>query len=355
MKIQYTNTPNGYNEIRNFIKPLQGKVIFLRKQDLFQILLNLRFLLTKKGYHPLFKGLFFNPFLNPEKRFWFFNTILIGRNPWQVTFETTIPRLGKAPKWLYKLAVKQLKKPNCQKIYALSQCAYYLQKKYLEKHWPKHAQTIISKMCVKYPYQEPLIDKYEDKPLHSSKIVFTLTGADFFRKGGMEVLNAFDQLIPKYPQLHLNIISSLNYGDYATHTTIDDQKAAKRIIAKFPGNITHYPSLPNEKVLEIYKASHIGLLPTWADSFGYSVLEAQAAGCPCITTNIRALPEINDNETGWVIELNEKGYIPENRDNLSHQITELIKKIITEDTSQIKSKGISALNKIKKKFNTQYN
>lgn len=51
------------------------------------------------------------------------------------------------------------------------------------------------------------------------------------------------------------------------------------------------------------KKSHIGLLPTYADTYGYSVLEFQAAGCPVITTNIRALTEINDNNVGWIIEI----------------------------------------------------
>lgn len=342
MKIQYTNYPNGYAEIRNFIAPLKKEVTFKRRRDLFQLLLNSWFRLTGKGYQPFFKGLFFNPFINSKDQFRFFNTILIGRNPWQVTFETTIPRLGDAPNWLYKLAVKQLAQKNCQHIYALSQCAYNMQKEYMEKHWPDYAPFIISKMSVKHPYQAPLINKYEDKPLNPSKIVFTLTGADFFRKGGMEVLKAFDQLIPQYPQLHLNIISSLKFGDYATHTTEADQKEAKKIIAKYPDNITHYQSLPNEKVLELYKASHVGLLPTWADTYGYSVLEAQAAGCPCITTNIRALPEINNDEIGWMINIKNLKYNNETKHFMVNSLILIIKQII-DDISIINKKGIKAL------------
>ncbi|MDI3521542.1 MAG: hypothetical protein PWR04_1530 [Anaerophaga sp.] len=303
MKVCYNNYPNGYPEIRNFIKPNEGKIEFRRCRDLFSLLLALVHKFTGKGYRPFLKGLFFNPFISEKKEFNFFNTILIGNNPYEVTFETTLPRLGNVSFFWYKMAVKQLAKPNCRSIFAMSQCAYNLQKEYMEKNHPRYATPILNKMKVRHPYQEPLIESYEAKMLPADKIVFTLTGADFFRKGGMEVLKAFDQLIPKHHQLQLNIISSLNFGDYATHTTIDDQIEAKRIIAKYPENITHYPSLPNNEVLEIYKQSHIGLLPTWADSYGYSVLEAQAAGCPCITTDIRALPEINNDEIGWVINL----------------------------------------------------
>jgi glycosyltransferase involved in cell wall biosynthesis len=37
------------------------------------------------------------------------------------------------------------------------------------------------------------------------------------------------------------------------------------------------------------------------DFGGSSLLEFQACGCPVISTDVRALPEINDNETGWRI------------------------------------------------------
>lgn len=348
MHTQYTNNPNGYAERRNFISPLEGKVEFKRHRDFFQLLLSLWFKLTGKGYQPLFKGLFYNPFVDKNDEFHFFNTILIGKNKWQVTFETTLPRLGTAPKWLYKLAAKQLARPNCIRILALSQCAYDLQVKYLRNYWPRDAGKIINKMVVKHPYQPVLIEKYEDKPLDDSKIIFTMTGADFFRKGGGEVLKVFDNLIPEYPQLHLNIISSLNYGDYATHTTHEDKELAKQVIAKYPDNITHYSYLPNHKVLEIYKASHIGLLPTWADSYGYSVLEAQAAGCPCITTNIRAMPEINNDRIGWILDIKNVKYDKNGRESMIVQLQTIIEQVIANGKDDIKNKGIRAIERIKK-------
>lgn len=347
MKIQYTNNPHGYAEIRNFIKPNKGKIEFRRYRDLFSMLLAIVYKLTGKGYRPFLKGLFYNPFISKQKEFKFFNTILIGNNPYEVTFETTLPRLGNASSFWYKMAVKQMAKPNCRRIFAISQCAYNLQKTYLEKNHPNYATAILNKMQVRHPYQEPLINSYDEKKLSANKNVFTLTGADFFRKGGMEVLKAFDQLIPDHPQLHLNIISSLNYGDYATHTTIDDQNEAKRIIAKYPKNIIHYTSLPNNEVLEIYKQSHIGLLPTWADSYGYSVLEAQAAGCPCITTNIRVLPEINNDEIGWVVELMDKEYNKKSHNQMIISIVKIISNIVAQPKI-IRIKGENAIKRIKK-------
>lgn len=53
------------------------------------------------------------------------------------------------------------------------------------------------------------------------------------------------------------------------------------------------------------KQCHIGLLPTFGDTFGFSVLEMQACGCPVITSNNYALPEINNKEIGWICDIQE--------------------------------------------------
>ena len=291
------NNPTGYAEKRNF-----HDLKLVHAKDLFYYLNVIMHKTTGIGYNPFFKGLFFYP-KDQKSKAVFFNSINLGSNPWEVTFETTIPRLGNAHKLFYDIAVKQLVKDNCEKIIAISQCAYDMQINYIENKYPQYLEKIKSKMIVKLPYQEKYITDYSQKELPKDKIVFTLVGADFFRKGGREVLQVFDKLIPDNPKLHLNIVSSMQYGDYATHTTKQDLEEAIRVINKYPENITHYQSLPNTEVIELFKKSHIGLLPTWADSFGYSVLEAQACGCPVITTDIRALPEINNNDIGWVIEV----------------------------------------------------
>ena len=62
-----------------------------------------------------------------------------------------------------------------------------------------------------------------------------------------------------------------------------------------------FSNIPNTKVINIIKNCDVGLLPTWFDTYGYSVLEMQACGLPVITTNIRALPEINNQ--GWLLRL----------------------------------------------------
>jgi glycosyltransferase involved in cell wall biosynthesis len=299
MKI-INNDPEAYPEKRNiclfdstFIKP---------KGDVFSFGNKLIHKLTGKGYNIFYKGLFYSV-IDQKTPCHFFNSINLGKNPWMVTFETIVPRLGTVNRFWYNWGLNQLQKENCKRIIALSHCSYKKQLNYVKLNKPEYLDAIAAKMIVMHPPQEVLIDSFESKKNDESKIVFTLIGSDFFRKGGREVLAVFEKLLPEFSQLELIIISSLDFNDYATRATIDDYNKAVSIINKFPDHIIHYKRLPNSEVLEILKKSDVGLLPTWADTFGYSVLESQAAGCPVISTNIRALPEINNDTIGWIIKV----------------------------------------------------
>ena len=124
--------------------------------------------------------------------------------------------------------------------------------------------------------------------------------------------------------------------------------------------ITHYPSLPNEQVLALMVGAHVGLLPTYADTYGMSVLECQAHGTPVITTNVRALPEMNDEHAGWLIEvprddLGEGQYtMPEQRALLSASIEAGLERVLHEifaDRASLRRKGTAALEKIEREHN----
>lgn len=299
MKI-INNNPAGYAELRNII--VFGTENVKYADDIFSLGNKLKHKLTGKAYNIFYKGLFYS-IKDSHTPAHLFNSINLGKNPWIVTFETVLPRLGNAGRFWNNLAIKQLTKPNCKKIIALSQCTFNRQIAYMENLFPQYCEAIRKKMIVMHPPQPLLVNSYDQKKISFDDIVFTIVGADFFRKGGREILNVFNKLIPQFPELKLNIVSALNFGDYASRTTLQDYQSAMRIIEKFPENIFYFRSLSNDKVLELLKASSVGLLPSWGDTYGYSVLEAQAAGCPVITTNIRAFPEINDNDCGWVIKV----------------------------------------------------
>jgi glycosyltransferase involved in cell wall biosynthesis len=217
----------------------------------------------------------------------------------------------------------------------------------------------MNKCIVLQPPQRLIIDNLKDKKhLNSNdKIVFTLVGSDFFRKRGMETVKVFDKLKKLgFTNWHLNIVSSMNFGDYATRTTKSDQDYAIGIIENNIENISLFRRLSNTDVITLFKKSHIGLLPTYADTYGYSVLEAQACGCPVISTNIRAMPEINNDECGWIIKVpkNNLGFgildTIEERILFSTIIEEEIYRIlknILKNPKQINGKSSAAIERIK--------
>ena len=246
-----------------------------------------------------------------------FNQISYGRTPWVVTFETTVPRFQRLLNCHHGLepsfsaaannvgvakAINTLASGNCKKLIALSDCTRRIEES-LTAHFPREHDAISAKTVVQHPPQAKLINSIAEKePLHSRDIRFLLVGASFFRKGGMEIIETFQLLRrTQHYALHLTIVSNLSIDNYATQETPADQTRARELIDANRDWITYHPHLDNRSVLRLMRETDVGLLPTYADTYGYVVLEFQAAGCPVITTDVRAMPEINDEQKGWVI------------------------------------------------------
>lgn len=300
--ITVRHTHKGYPEQRNILVEHE----LLRHQqeyDLFKTLVHLSFKLRKKT--PVnFLNSHYNPFLISRENTirHFFNGISYNSLPWVTTFETSLPRYSK-PSWT-KQGIKRLTSPSCKKIIALSSCAYNIQLNYLRQNFPTYYEAIKKKMIVLHPPQKLIIDNIASKPKldkENPKLIFTFVGNQFFGKGGREVLNVFKKICVQHPNIKLNIISNFSPDSYASATTKQDVEQLKNEFPELPANIHILGSIKNEQVLQILCNSHVALLPTYADTYGYFVLEAQACGCPVISTDIRALPEINNNECGWVI------------------------------------------------------
>lgn len=230
----------------------------------------------------------------------FFNGLSMGKRPWVTTYETYLPRWGAHGKGGVEKGLRLMAGSHCRKLLALSACARHIQEQYLAD-FPAFRDAILPKVDVLHPPQALHLQDYAEKPLPQDDLHCVLVGADFFRKGGLETLIVFDRLLQKGHPLQLHIVSSLNIGDYATHATTQDLALARKLIAAHPAHIHYHARMPNTQVMDLFKRAHIGLLPTWADTYGYTVLEAQACGCPVITTDVRALPEINNSDCGWVI------------------------------------------------------
>ena len=300
----------------------------------------------------------------------FSNGISYGRTPWVSHFETLLPRFSglmnryhgkeKQPLELSPLIRKgfdALQSNACKRIIAWSECAAEMERDLLAELPTDARDRILEKLVVIHPSQEVLSEKAPRRQYDAENpIRFVLVGAAFFRKGGKEILRAFETLIKEGLPIKLVLVSSLRLEPYAAAETKADQDWAREKIAQNPDWIEYYEQLPHQDVLKLIGSCDVGLLPTWADSYGLSMLECQAHGCPVISTDIRALPEINNTECGWLIrvpknDLGEALYsTPEERAKLSQHIQaglEAIIRGIVEEPGVIEAKGNLAIARIR--------
>ena len=243
-----------------------------------------------------------------------FNGISYCRSPWVSTFETALPRFRSSLQ-ITRTATPRIKKgsklhqaiqalagPNCKQIIAISDCTAKMQHELLS-NFSDYADIIDQKMIVMHPPQKLLISRFDEKQIDlDGCIKFMMVGNAFFRKGGSEILATLKKLREQHQYaLELIVVSNLSPDRYVMTVTPDLVNKTRIILQENHDWITYYPQLPNNEVLDLMKKVHVGLLPTYADTYGYSVLEFQASGCPVITTDVRSLPEINDNDKGWII------------------------------------------------------
>ncbi len=201
--------------------------------------------------------------------------------------------------------IKNLASPNCLALLPLSTCSYGIQMEII-KHFPQYAESIRAKTYTLHPPQRLIVGDIEGKGLtwdDGEEFHFIYVGRNFYRKGGVETLEALAALRSKYRHFRLTLISALTPDEDIYMRSQDVEKEVKKMIADYADWIDYYASLPNEQVLEKMKKAHVCLLPTWMDTYAYSVLESQACGTPLITTSLRALSEINGNEVGWLIDV----------------------------------------------------
>ncbi len=296
-------TGSAYNEKRNIIDLPFTNVRMGRHRDPIQWLDLAYFKLTGKidtKLHSIHNDCGFNRF----DVLHFFNKVSLSTTPWISTFESFIPRTQSPSERLYRTILS----PSCVRLVAMSEAACRMEWSRLER-FPHLREDIMARIQVLHPAQRPGISSMAEKALTEGRIKLVMVGHLFFLKGGLETLRAMDRLLERGAPLHLTIVSQLQTQDYVTNSGEQERSEALRIIAKHPRNIKHVPTLPNSQVLDLFKGADIALLPTYNDTYGYSVLEGQAYGCPVISTNVVALPEINNPDIGWMIDLpqNDRG------------------------------------------------
>lgn len=142
-------------------------------------------------------------------------------------------------------------------------------------------------------------DKLYDEP----NILFV--GKDFKRKGGFDLLRAFEIVRKEIPRAELTIIGP----------SIESPPKGVRCL----GFIAKNDADGVERLLQEYKRASVFVLPSLYEPFGIVFAEAMAHRLPCIGSNICAMPEIIEHgKTGFVVP-------PQDPDALANKILLLLK------------------------------
>lgn len=301
-----------------------------------------------------------------------FNRVCLhDRNRWVATFEKTFPEyFSEETEINLRLMKRQLPlilSDKCIAILPMSQWAYRYELWLLSQFAKtEEIDRVKSKMMVLYPPQEILITEKEirNKFSDTRKLRFLYVGGQVKRKGGAEVLKAFAQLRNRHNSFSLIFIGKIDdcYGNFYLD---EKEKKGIRDIMEHADWLEYHEKLPNEEVLKLARRAHVGLLPTMGDTFGFSVLEMQACGCPVITTDRQALPEINNDQCGWLI--NTKDVHLPHGDDFGHYTRDEVNELsdfvgerlvhtlsaIMDDPNLLKEKALTAQERIKKVHNTE--
>lgn len=232
------------------------------------------------------------------------NRIPLAARRFICSFESALPRIyglnpdGPAGQLMRRAVLSD----KCRRLIAMS---HYARREFLDQHADLPERDLLTaKLMVRHPNVElgPEADRLADDA--AEELVVTFVGGHFGRKGGAACVRAAEMALTRGLPVRFNIISSLTVGaEIWTDPTKPGFFDAYLEKLSLP-NIHFSPQLPNAEVRELLGRSHFCLLPTFSDTFGFSMIEAMAEHTPVIATDVAAVPEVvDDGFNGYLLSL----------------------------------------------------
>jgi glycosyltransferase involved in cell wall biosynthesis len=146
------------------------------------------------------------------------------------------------------------------------------------------------------PNIEPDHD-YEPSPHKYSSKKIVMIAMEFGRKGGAELLQAFEMVRRSIPGIELTVIG-------------------ERMDIQMDG-VSFAGVQDREKIKQALSEANLYVMPSHAEPFGVAFIEAMAFHTPCIGSTVEAIPEIiSDGATGYVVAPEDVGGIAERMEKI---------------------------------------
>lgn len=339
---------NGYPERRNFLGLPHQAISFKRVRDVTWLPKRIAYQVGVHVSHRM-HNTFIDCGLNGVDGYHFFNAITPSRKPWFVTYETSVPRL--APDW--KRGYEWLAAESCKGIIAISQRAWHLQMRNLER-FPRYRDAIAQKLHLIHPPQQRIVDQPRDP--HAGPLIVTFVGGFFYHKGGLALLEAFRRLKAGGAKLRLNIVSKMQLCGWRDEFATPAIRAATLDAIAATPDVTFHQQLTGEKVIDLLKESDVGVLPSYGETYGYSILEAMACGCAVVVPRVSPFMEFVTEECGVLLPvptilvdgLETMDFTVGQQELHRHLVKSLVDALaaLENDRESLKAKGGAALRRI---------
>ncbi|SLN53170.1 Putative teichuronic acid biosynthesis glycosyltransferase TuaC [Roseovarius albus] len=136
------------------------------------------------------------------------------------------------------------------------------------------------------------------------------------QKAQVLIVAAISQIVQEYPNIRVQMI-----GDGESRTDVETVIERHNL----QSNVELLGWKDNEEVRALLGQSRALLLPSFAEGLPVAIMEAFALGRPAISTYIAGIPELVDEQCGWIIPAGSEGHIADAiRSALSASPDELI-------------------------------
>lgn len=270
----FSNPPEGYRYSR--MADVPWHVLKVSNQ----------FLAHTKLFHPLKKADIFHTY----------NSIVVNHRPWVIEVESYLPRYKPMQEDhpFFKWGLKRLRSNECKALVYTSENTMRMNRDRLIAQGVDPA-----KMHVIYRAIEQYLPGEKDK----GRFTILFAGNGFYRKGGIELLKAFQRL--GRTDARLVIVSTLEV-DWGITPSAADIAWTERTIAD-DERITLHRGMGHDALLQEMRKAHVFVSTTFADPFNNTVLEAMGAQLPVISSHVSSIPEmVEHGGNGWLLQVSDR-------------------------------------------------
>ncbi len=265
----FSNPPEGYRYSR--MADVPWHVLKVSNQ----------FLAHTKLFHPLKEADIFHTY----------NSVVVNHRPWVIEVESYLPRYKPMAEShpLFKWGLKRLRSNECKALVYTSENTARLNRDRLIAQGVDPA-----KMHVIYR----AIEQYLPGEKDNQRFTILFAGNGFYRKGGVELLKAFQRM--GRPDARLVIVSTMEV-DWGVSPMPEVIAYAEKTIAE-DKRITLHRGMGHDALLQEMRKAHVFVSTTFADPFNNTVLEAMGAQLPVISSLVSSIPEMVEHEgNGWLV------------------------------------------------------